>query len=196
MIVVAIIGILAAIAIPNFIKFQARTKQAEPKANLKSLYTAQRVAFTEYDSYLSVVSNLGFNPERGNRYFIVVGCSTLSSRASALEYTSPADCGFAADTYKGFAAITSGSIANITATAASSASGTCLPIANVGCLTDGNNGAFLALSAGNIDNDSTIDTWAVSSMTLTIAASAAPGSDAEAQFHGPGIPSNNIDDNR
>ncbi|HEX9605302.1 MAG TPA: prepilin-type N-terminal cleavage/methylation domain-containing protein, partial [Myxococcales bacterium] len=36
MIVVAIIGILAAIAIPNFIKFQARSKQSEAKANLKA----------------------------------------------------------------------------------------------------------------------------------------------------------------
>ena len=37
MIVVAIIGILAAIAIPNFIKFQARSKQSEAKANLNGL---------------------------------------------------------------------------------------------------------------------------------------------------------------
>ena len=42
MIVVAIIGILAAIAIPNFIKFQARSKQGEAKTNLKSLFTAQK----------------------------------------------------------------------------------------------------------------------------------------------------------
>ena len=42
MIVVAIIGILAAIAIPNFIKFQARSKQSEAKANLKAIFTAQK----------------------------------------------------------------------------------------------------------------------------------------------------------
>ncbi len=39
MIVVAIIGILAAIAIPNFIRFQARSKQGEAKSNLKSMFT-------------------------------------------------------------------------------------------------------------------------------------------------------------
>ena len=39
MIVVAIIGILAAIAIPSFERFQARARQAEVSANLKSLFT-------------------------------------------------------------------------------------------------------------------------------------------------------------
>src|SRR3712207_9241843 len=42
MIVVAIIGILAAIAIPNFIRFQARARQSEANTNLKSLFTGLR----------------------------------------------------------------------------------------------------------------------------------------------------------
>ena len=45
MIVVAIIGILAAIAIPNFSKFQARARQAEAKVNLKALYTNQKASY-------------------------------------------------------------------------------------------------------------------------------------------------------
>ena len=68
MIVVAIIGILAAIAIPNFIKFQARSKQSEAKSNLKALFTAQKSYFQEHDKYEEPVKLIGFAPERGNRY--------------------------------------------------------------------------------------------------------------------------------
>ncbi|MBI3179248.1 MAG: prepilin-type N-terminal cleavage/methylation domain-containing protein, partial [Deltaproteobacteria bacterium] len=42
MIVVAIIGILALIAIPNFMKFQAKAKQSEAKTNLKAYYTGAK----------------------------------------------------------------------------------------------------------------------------------------------------------
>ncbi len=41
MIVVAIIGILAAIAIPNFLRFQAKSKQSEAKGNLGGIFTAE-----------------------------------------------------------------------------------------------------------------------------------------------------------
>jgi len=68
MIVVAIIGILAAIAIPNFIKFQARSKQSEVKANLKSFFTAEKSIFQEKDYYTESIGDVGFSPERGNRY--------------------------------------------------------------------------------------------------------------------------------
>jgi type IV pilus assembly protein PilA len=68
MIVVAIIGILAAIAIPNFIKFQARSKQSEAKANLKSFFTAEKSIFQEKDYYTESIGDVGFSPERGNRY--------------------------------------------------------------------------------------------------------------------------------
>jgi type IV pilus assembly protein PilA len=51
MIVVAIIGILAAIAIPNFLKFQAKSKQSEAKTNLKGVYTAETSYFGEQNTY-------------------------------------------------------------------------------------------------------------------------------------------------
>jgi len=51
MIVVAIIGILAAIAIPNFLKFQAKSKMSEAKTNLGAIYTGQLAYFGEQNSY-------------------------------------------------------------------------------------------------------------------------------------------------
>ena len=68
MIVVAIIGILAAIAIPNFIKFQARSKQSEAKTNLKAVFTAEKSWYGEHDTY-AAFGTAGYNPERGNRYW-------------------------------------------------------------------------------------------------------------------------------
>lgn len=56
MIVVAIIGILAAIAIPNFIKFQCRSKQSEGKTNLKSMYVAQQSYLGEYDQFVALAT--------------------------------------------------------------------------------------------------------------------------------------------
>ena len=196
MIVVAIIGILAAIAIPNFMKYQARTKQAEPRANLKSLFAAQRSIFVEQDSYVSSLEFIYWVPERGNRYMMVVGCASFSNRNIASENVVPGNCGYSADTYKGFGAVTAAALTNITATAAGSNSGSCTPVADVGCVVLGPNGAFFALAAANIDNDSTMDTWAVSSMSITVAPNSTVGSEAESQNNGPGIAANNINDVR
>ena len=51
MIVVAIIGILAAIAIPNFLRFQAKSRTSEAKTNLKAVYIAQNTFYGEFGVY-------------------------------------------------------------------------------------------------------------------------------------------------
>lgn len=55
MIVVAIIGILAAIAIPNFIKFQLKAKTSEVKSNLAAIRTAEESYYAEYGTYVSAL---------------------------------------------------------------------------------------------------------------------------------------------
>ncbi len=62
MIVVAIIGILAAIAIPNFLKFQAKSKQSEAKTNLKAIFTAETAYFGELNSFGSLAA-VNYKPE-------------------------------------------------------------------------------------------------------------------------------------
>src|SRR5438309_10807434 len=84
MIVVAIIGILAAIAIPNFIKFQARSKQSEAKANLKDVFTAEKAFFQEKDRFSSLTGEVGFEPERNNRYaYFLNATRTLDGRTAS-----------------------------------------------------------------------------------------------------------------
>ena len=53
MIVVAIVGVLAAIAIPNFLKFQMRSKASEGRLNLAAIRTAQEAYFSEIGTYLA-----------------------------------------------------------------------------------------------------------------------------------------------
>lgn len=53
MIVVAIIGILAAIAIPNFLRFQLRAKSSEGKTNLAAIRTAEEGYFAEFGVYVA-----------------------------------------------------------------------------------------------------------------------------------------------
>ncbi len=51
MIVVAIIGILAAIAIPSFLAMQLRAKRSELPTNLDAIRTAEKAYHAEWDIY-------------------------------------------------------------------------------------------------------------------------------------------------
>jgi len=55
MIVVAIIGILAAIAIPNFLRFQLKAKSSEGKTNLAAIRTAEQSYYSEFGFYVSAL---------------------------------------------------------------------------------------------------------------------------------------------
>ena len=50
MIVIAIIGILAAIAIPNFITYRKRAYNSAANADCKNIYTAAQAYYTDYPS--------------------------------------------------------------------------------------------------------------------------------------------------
>ena len=56
MIVVAIIGILAAIAIPNFLRFQLKSKTSEGKVNLAAIRTAEESYLAEFGSYVTAAA--------------------------------------------------------------------------------------------------------------------------------------------
>lgn len=84
MIVVAIIGIIAAIAIPNFLRYQARTKQTEARTNLGIIFSAQITYFGEHDLFASSVGDLGWIPIGTTRYaYSMTGGSSTHFTARA-----------------------------------------------------------------------------------------------------------------
>jgi len=56
MIVVAIIGVLASIAIPSFVNYQLTSKRAEAFANLSALAKAQKSYFAEFNTFVGVLA--------------------------------------------------------------------------------------------------------------------------------------------
>lgn len=165
MIVVAIIGILAAIAIPNFVKFQARSKQSEAKTNLKAVFTAQKAYYGEKDKYLERADVIGFEPEKGNRYRYELG-ATSNTWDRATSPTPPAG---------GFSIITQDGRFGTTALAAVAFSGTfTAPTFNDGTVGVRPDVAgcpqcdFLAVAVGNVDTEvNGMDTWYIASSDAT-----------------------------
>jgi len=84
MIVVAIIGILAAIAIPNFLRYQAKSKQAEAKTNLGAIFTSEVSYKSEHDTYTDSLDDLDWAPTGTPRYtYAIVGATTTLFSAQA-----------------------------------------------------------------------------------------------------------------
>jgi len=68
MIVVAIIGILAAIAIPNFLTYQAKARQSEAKVGLGGIFTTATSYFAENNTFSATSAQLGYVPAGTTRY--------------------------------------------------------------------------------------------------------------------------------
>jgi type IV pilus assembly protein PilA len=175
MIVVAIIGILAAIAIPNFIKFQAKSKQSEAKTNLKGLFQAERSFYAEHDGYATNFAAAGFIPERGNRYTYAIGSGTTQSRSAAATGTETEPVVISVDVFK-YPGMVVGTFAQNSATITPDNVPTAA--ACPGVIT-GSSGAFCGTAVGTVDNDTEMDSWAIG------------GSQAIVQVAGPCADQNN-----
>jgi type IV pilus assembly protein PilA len=111
MIVVAIIGILAAIAIPNFVNFQLKAKTAEAKSNLGSIRLCEETYMSENDVYFPCAAypgsvpgksgtpwgsgsapfrDIGFDPKGNVRYQYLVQLTYTATATGNLDADSPA----------------------------------------------------------------------------------------------------------
>jgi type IV pilus assembly protein PilA len=71
MVVVAIVGLLAAVAIPNYRKYTNRSRQTEAKIALGAIYTAERSFAAEANSYTLCLRASGYTPLGLTRYYAI-----------------------------------------------------------------------------------------------------------------------------
>lgn len=87
MVVVAIIGILAVIGIPQYQKFMAKARQAEAKTHLNAIFQGEASFFTEYNTYTGNLSVIGAGAVgqalRYNAGFVTAPCTNESTLSPA-----------------------------------------------------------------------------------------------------------------
>jgi type IV pilus assembly protein PilA len=178
MIVVAIIGILAAIAIPNFLQYQMKSRQSEAKVNLNAIKTSMIAFQAEKACYLAIptMAALGAQPIAGTKTLpvgwpsTVVGqpyAATVLGVNTAFCVAPPGggvvvqgnftDIGFVASGNTAFQYIAGPSVvvAPIQACVGGPAPQTGAVVANAT--------GFLASAQSNLDGDASLSTWSSSS---------------------------------
>ncbi|MBD3331729.1 prepilin-type N-terminal cleavage/methylation domain-containing protein [candidate division GN15 bacterium] len=85
MIVVVIIGILAALAIPRFMTATTKSKQSEAKQILKQIYTMERTYRQANDTYSADLDEIGVEIMAGAKYAytLVADANTFTATATA-----------------------------------------------------------------------------------------------------------------
>ncbi|HLE10281.1 MAG TPA: prepilin-type N-terminal cleavage/methylation domain-containing protein [Bacteriovoracaceae bacterium] len=73
MAVVAIIGVLSMVAVPNFQKYQVKARKTEAKTQLSSLYMAESGFYSDYDNYATCLFHMGFNPGPASGRYYAIG---------------------------------------------------------------------------------------------------------------------------
>lgn len=148
-------GVVAAIAIPNFLRFQSRAKQAECNINLRSFYVAQRA--NEGAGYEREFSKASFMPERGNRYAYFVDAGPMEDRSGPEARGVEEARAIGVDTFKHKDAqpVT---FAQLPPDVAQQA----------GLLGECPKCDITLVCAGNIDRDDTLDVWTLSTGERTL----------------------------
>ena len=147
MIVVAIIGILAAIAIPNFLKFQAKSKQSEAKSNLGAIFTGEVAYYGERNLYGNF-AQVNWSPSGNPRYrYTLSGTGAVDN---VLRTGSTA-------TFTGTAPTWTGNITVVT-----ESDGTAMnPGPIVPAIDNVAGQLFTAGAYGNISNSTRMDAWSI-----------------------------------
>ena len=79
MIVVVIIGILAALAIPRFMAATVKAKESEAKTILKQIFTLERVWRQEDGNYSADLVEIGFDVPTNSRFVYAIDAAAANT---------------------------------------------------------------------------------------------------------------------
>jgi hypothetical protein len=145
--------------IHNFIHFGARARQSECNSNLKSLYTVLKASEPPTPGSELTFSQLGFSPERGNRYSYFLGAGPMEDRSRAQAQGSEKARAIGVDTFR-FENLRAYTLEDLPRELAS----------QVGVKGTGPKADFVVACAGDIDNDPSDppDVWSIASHDRTL----------------------------
>jgi len=169
MIVVAIIGILAAIAIPNFLTYQMKSRQAEAKTNLQAIKTSEVAFQAERGCYIGVLAEGVVAPVAGTKTVpFLWGAGVAPTAPGALWCQAGgvfggtfADIGFKATGNVNYRYGADSKVAPALGVGTGYTAATSCPLAIAGtaavAIAVQNN--FVAMAQSNLDGDAAISTW-------------------------------------
>lgn len=145
--------------IHNFVNFGARARQSECHSNLKALYTVLMLREVPTPGSEVTFSQLGFSPERGNRYSYFLGPGPMEDRSRAQAQGTEKARAIGTDTFR-FENLRAYTLEDLPRDLA----------AQIGVRRMGLEPNFVVACAGDIDNDPSDapDVWTVSSHARTI----------------------------
>lgn len=148
---------------------------AEAHANLKAARTAERAYYQEKDRYSQLLAELGFSPGRGNRYAY---CFAASGPGLRRNTTRPGDHDAASKAVM----VGPDEVTFPKAKFLASARDTGCPASGfngdeklgVGVHGTGPQQEFVILAAGNLDDDSKLDCWTITSFSRLVGSTPVP----------------------
>ena len=164
MIVVAIIGILAAIAIPNFLTYQMKSRQTEAKVNVQAIRTSEIAFQAEKGCYMGVLwyGGSGVATTLVKNTPVAWAAGPAASATTTVWCTANGTAGTFTDIgFKAAGSVNYAYAVNMSAVATPIAACNLGNIAATGAVTTQlANTGFTATAGSNLDGDASINVWA------------------------------------
>jgi type IV pilus assembly protein PilA len=165
MIVVAIIGILAAIAIPNFLQYQMKSRQSEAKTNLQAIRTSEISFQAERGCYLAITREGSVNALPAKTIPLAWGVGAAPVVPVAAGFCNAG--GTFLGTFRNIAFVATGSV-NYGYTVDETALAIPVAACALGPTTEATSAVvaamtgFIGTAAANLDGDANLSVWAAS----------------------------------